>query len=99
MFFLWIRCRHTQALLSLTLYFLGVGTLEFISSALPVPMWQFEGEDLPLDDPNIVDILMGAEDFFTEGMLGCEQHTHKGGNNVAERSFCSGESTAERSRV
>lgn len=35
---------------------------------------QFEGEDLPLDDPNIVDLLMGAEDFFTEGTLGCSQH-------------------------
>lgn len=37
-------------------------------------MWQFEGEDLLQDDPNIMDFLMGVEDVFTEGALGCNQH-------------------------
>ncbi|XP_075897373.1 uncharacterized protein LOC142898346 [Nelusetta ayraudi] len=29
-------------------------------------MWQFEGEDLLQDDPDIMDFLMGLEDVFTE---------------------------------
>lgn len=36
-------------------------------------MWQFEGEDLLQDDPNIMDFLMGLEDVFTEGVLGYNQ--------------------------
>lgn len=74
MFLLWIRCQHTQALLNLTLFFfLVVVTFEFISSALSLRMWQFEGEDLLQDDPNMMDFLMGLEDVFTEGVLGCNQ--------------------------
>lgn len=74
LFLLWIRCQHTQALLNLTLFFfLVVVTFEFISSALSLRMWQFEGEDLLQDDPNIMDFLMGLEDVFTEGVLGYNQ--------------------------
>lgn len=47
-------------------------------------MRQFEGDDLTLDDPNIVDFLLSAEDFFTEGTLDCKQPSETGATLFTE---------------
>lgn len=67
--------KHTGSVEPDFIFFLVVVAFEFISSALSLRMWQFEGEDLLQDDPNVMDFLMGVEDVFTEGALGCNQHT------------------------
>lgn len=43
--------------------------------------WQFEGEELALDDPNIVDALTTSEDFLMEGTLDRKQHTQRWGQH------------------
>lgn len=79
LFFLWIRCPHTPLIC-----FVFLVTLEFFSSALFFQTWQFEGEDLALDDPNIVDLLINSEDFFMEGTLDCKHHSDAGATWFAE---------------
>lgn len=80
--FLRIRCPHTDCVCG------GGVVVSFILtlSALCLQMCQFEGEDLAISDA-MVDLLMGAEDVFTEGTLtlGCSQHILTDRNNKGRK--------------